>query len=73
MRPEAWRFHCPVKETALTQPPSRRSRRPAALPRAELEVMACLWEGGPATARRIRETMHDYRPMAHGSVMVLLK
>lgn len=35
--------------------------------------MACLWEGGPATARRIRETMHDYRPMAHGSVMVLLK
>jgi len=58
----------------LKQPARHRSKRGGEpLPNAELEVMACLWEGGPATARTIRETMHSYRPMAHGSVMVLLK
>ncbi|MFH1743026.1 MAG: BlaI/MecI/CopY family transcriptional regulator [bacterium] len=43
------------------------------LPDAELEVMACLWQRGQATARQIRETMEHYRPMAHGSVVTLLK
>lgn len=56
----------------MTPSPRRKSKTASELPQAELEVMACLWEGGPATARQIRETMHDYRPMAHGSVMVLL-
>jgi BlaI family penicillinase repressor len=44
------------------------------LPDAELEVLACLWkQGGEGTARQIRETLEPYRPMAHGSVMTLLK
>jgi BlaI family transcriptional regulator, penicillinase repressor len=42
------------------------------LPAAELEVLACLWQEGEATARRIREMMKRYRPMAHGSVVTLL-
>ena len=44
------------------------------LPDAELEVLACLHRlGGEATARQIRETMSGYRPMAHGSMVTLLK
>jgi len=42
------------------------------LPNAELDVLACLWQEGPVTARRIREMMSKYRPMAHGSVVTLL-
>lgn len=42
------------------------------LPDAELDVLACLWRRGTATAREIRETLEDYRPMAHGSVVTLL-
>ena len=41
-------------------------------PDAELEVLACLWRGGEATARQVRESLDGYRPMAHGSVMTLL-
>jgi predicted transcriptional regulator len=43
------------------------------IPTAELEVLACLQQMEQATAREIREGMHSYRPMAHGSVMNLLK
>ena len=43
------------------------------VPTAELEVLACLRQMKKATARQIREHMHTYRPMAHGSVMNLLK
>lgn len=43
------------------------------IPTAELEVLACLQQMEQATAREIREGMHAYRPMAHGSVMNLLK
>lgn len=42
------------------------------IPSAELDVLACLWQEGPVTARRIREMMRKYRPMAHGSVVTLL-
>jgi BlaI family transcriptional regulator, penicillinase repressor len=42
------------------------------LPDAELEVMACLWRLREATARQLRETMMDYRPMAHTSMVTLL-
>lgn len=46
----------------------------AKIPDAELDVLACLWkQGGEGTARQIREAMDPYRPMAHGSVMTLLK
>ncbi len=43
------------------------------IPTAELEVLACLRQMEQATAREIRERMHAYRPMAHGSVVNLLK
>ena len=43
------------------------------VPTAELEVLACLRQTEQATAREIRERMHPYRPMAHGSVVNLLK
>ena len=42
------------------------------LPDAELEVLACLWRNGETTAREVREGMHGYRPMTHGSVATLL-
>lgn len=42
------------------------------LPDAELDVLACLWREGDATAGRIREMLKRYRPMAHGSVVTLL-
>ncbi len=43
------------------------------LPEAELDVMSCLWTGGPATARQIREAMTTRRPMTHASVCTLLR
>jgi BlaI family penicillinase repressor len=42
------------------------------LPAAELEVLASLKKLGQATARQIREDIHAYRPMAHGSIVNLL-
>jgi len=43
------------------------------IPDAELDVLACLQRLQDATARDIREAMRVYRPMAHGSVVTLLK
>ena len=43
------------------------------LPKAELDVLACLWQKEEATASEIRDHLADYRPMAHGSVLTLLK
>lgn len=43
------------------------------LPDAELDVMSFLWRQGPATAREIKEHLQPVRPMAHGSVVTLLK
>ncbi len=42
-------------------------------PKAELDVLSCLWQHKKATVRELREAMADYRPMAHGSVVNLLK
>jgi BlaI family transcriptional regulator, penicillinase repressor len=42
------------------------------LPDAELEVLACLWRKGSATAAEVRRMMKKYRPMAHGSIATLL-
>ncbi len=36
-------------------------------------MLACLDRLRGATARQLRESMSAYRPMAHGSVMTLLK
>lgn len=55
--------------------PSGQSAKPSSrekLPDAELEVLACLWQRGEATAREVREEMAPYRPMAHGSTVTLL-
>jgi BlaI family transcriptional regulator, penicillinase repressor len=43
------------------------------VPTAELEVLACLRQMEKPTAREIRERMHAYRPMTHGSIVNLLK
>jgi predicted transcriptional regulator len=42
------------------------------LPDAELEVLACLWKKGEATARDVRESMQNYRPLTHSAVSTLL-
>ena len=43
------------------------------LPPAERDVLACVYRLPEATARQIRESLRGYRPMAHGSVLTLLK
>ena len=45
----------------------------ANLPDTELEVLACLWQAGRATAREVREAMRGYRPMTHGAMATILK
>ncbi len=42
-------------------------------PDAELDVLACLWQLKQATAAEIRDHLSKSRPMAHGSVLTLLK
>jgi BlaI family penicillinase repressor len=44
----------------------------AALPDAELDVMVCLWQQGPKTARELREALAAARPMTHASISTLL-
>ena len=43
------------------------------LPDAEMDVLGCVYRRGEATAREIREDLAAERPMAHGSVLTLLK
>jgi len=43
------------------------------LPDAELDLMACLWRLGHATAADLREALHPKRPLAHASLCTLLK
>lgn len=43
------------------------------IPDAELDVLTCLQRMQEATARDLREALQAYRPMAHGSVVTLLK
>jgi len=46
--------------------------RSPTLPDSELEVLACLWQKGEATAREVRESMAAYRPLTHSAVSTLL-
>lgn len=46
---------------------------PEDLPHTELEVLACLWNRGTSTAAEIRQSLAPFRPMAHASVLTLLK
>lgn len=59
---------------ARSNHPSVKAARAEAhtLPDAELDVLACLWRQGEATASEVRDMMRRYRPMAHGSVATLL-
>ena len=43
------------------------------LPDAEMEVMACLWQYGESRAKDIQGLMKEFRPLAHCSVLTLLK
>ncbi len=43
------------------------------VPNAEIDVMRCLWQGQPLTARAIREKLHAERPLSHSSVSTLLR
>ncbi len=45
----------------------------SSLPDAEREVLACVLQRGEATAGQVRAALARYRPMAHGSVVTLLK
>ena len=42
------------------------------LPDAEMDILACLHQRGPATAREVRERLASYRPMSHGAMVTLL-
>jgi predicted transcriptional regulator len=42
------------------------------LPEAELEVLACLHEHGPAEATAVRAALRRFRPLSHASVVTLL-
>jgi BlaI family penicillinase repressor len=43
------------------------------IPEAEADVLAVLFEAGEATARTVRERLAKKRPMAHGTVVTLLR
>lgn len=47
--------------------------RPEDLPDAELDVLAALARIEPTTAANLRTELEAHRPMAHGSVLTLLK
>ena len=43
------------------------------LPDAELDVLSALWRNGESTARQVRESLAEVRPLAHASVVTLLR
>lgn len=43
------------------------------IPEAEADVLAALFDAGEATARSLREALGRKRPMAHGTVVTLLR
>lgn len=43
------------------------------IPEAEADVLAALFDAEEATARTLRETLERKRPMAHGTVVTLLR
>jgi BlaI family transcriptional regulator, penicillinase repressor len=43
------------------------------LPAAERDVLACLHRHREATSREVLESLAPFRPMAHGSVVTLLR
>ena len=59
--------------SANAGPESRAEALNTTLPDAELDVLAALARIEPAPAKALREALEDQRPMAHGSVLTLLK
>jgi BlaI family penicillinase repressor len=53
--------------------PSKSGDSASQLPAAELDVLAIVWRHGPSTAADIRKATAAFRPMAHGSVVTLIK
>jgi predicted transcriptional regulator len=47
--------------------------RDSKIPDAEADVLAALFDAGEATARSVREALARKRPMAHGTVVTLLR
>ena len=45
----------------------------ARIPEAEADVLAVLFDSEEATARQVREALTKKRPMAHGTVVTLLR
>jgi predicted transcriptional regulator len=45
----------------------------AKIPDAETDVLSALFDAGEATARSVREALTRERPMAHGTVVTLLR
>ena len=45
----------------------------AKIPEAEADVLAVLFDSAEATARTVRERLAKKRPMAHGTVVTLLR
>jgi predicted transcriptional regulator len=43
------------------------------IPDAEADVLAAVFDAGEATARLVREALATRRPMAHGTVVTLLR
>jgi predicted transcriptional regulator len=43
------------------------------IPDAEADVLAAVFDAGEATARAVREALARKRPMAHGTVVTLLR
>ena len=60
----------------MARPKGTRRREPKPtgenLPDSELEVLACLWNRGEATAAEIRRRLASQRPMSHGALLTLL-
>jgi predicted transcriptional regulator len=48
------------------------SAQAADLPRAELDILAHLWNEGPSTSKQIRDALAKRRPMALGSTLTFL-
>ena len=53
--------------------PEKQADPSGQLPPAELDVLSHVWRNGPSTAADIRKGITAFRPMAHGSVVTLLK
>jgi BlaI family transcriptional regulator, penicillinase repressor len=45
----------------------------ARIPDAEADVLAAVFDAGETTARSVREALSKKRPMAHGTVVTLLR